>query len=165
MPKLDEEAWLRIQYQMAHHDIWWVKAQQMAAGNWTLLLLGALVGVGRLVEYKPTDPAAVGVGRALAVLAAVVAAMGTAYVWDLYGSLVESRNRAANIVQPLQHSAFNDAKRPGKRHQIFPLAVTAVQLVGLVIVLWHFGVSPLIIAALAALVWGGFAIWGLRRTR
>src|SRR5438046_420362 len=111
MPKpLDEEAWLRVQYQMAHHDIWWVKAQQMSAGNWTLLLLGATVGVGRLIGYVPADPTTERLGHLLALLGTLVTAVGIAYIWDLWRTLVRSRNRAANIVQPLQHSAFADPK-------------------------------------------------------
>src|SRR5436309_12667173 len=97
----DEDEWLRIQYQMAHHDIWWVKAQQMNAGYWTLLLLGALVGVGALVNTERPCSAAPWEGWVLGGLALVVTVLGVWYVWDLYTTLVVSRNRATQIVQPL----------------------------------------------------------------
>ena len=50
------EEWCRIQYQMAHHDIWWVKAQQMTAANWTVALLGALFGLAGLVDHSCGSP-------------------------------------------------------------------------------------------------------------
>jgi len=135
----DEEDWLRIQYQMAHHDIWWVKAQQMNAGNWTLLLLAALVGVGKLMDEDRLCTATTWEGWLLGGLATLVTALGVWYVWDLHSTLVQSRNRAAVIVQPLQHSAFGDVKLLGRRSLPFPIAVTFLLLVALGVVWWHFG--------------------------
>ncbi len=61
----DEEEWLRIQCQMAHHDIWWVKAQQMNAAYWTLLLRGALTGVGHLMAYDRANAKTAALGTLL----------------------------------------------------------------------------------------------------
>ena len=132
----DEEAWLRTQYEMAHHDIWWVKAQQMKVGHWTLLLLAALVAVGELI--KKDWPGSSALGWVLVGLSVAVTSLGVAHVWDLYATLVRSRNRAALIVRPLKDPAFDDAKRTGKRHLSFPIAITALLLGALTLTLLHF---------------------------
>jgi hypothetical protein len=134
----DEEEWLKIQYQMAHHDIWWVKAQQIKAGNWTLLLLAALVGVGKLMHDDRPCTTAVWEGWLLGGLGTLVTALGALYVWDLNATLVRSRKRATLIVQPLLHSAFDDPKRPAERSLIFPVAITFILVVALGLVWWHF---------------------------
>lgn len=134
----DEEQWLRIQYQMAHHDIWWVKAQEMKAGNWTLLLLAALVGVGKLMHDDRSCTTATWEGWLLGGLGTFVTALGAWYVWDLNATLVRSRKLATLIVKPLLHSAFDGPKRPAERSLIFPVAITFILASALALVWWHF---------------------------
>src|SRR5260370_10898367 len=134
-----EADWLRTQFQMAHHDIWWVKGQQMNAGNWTLLLLGALVALGHLMGYG-TDEPKVGIGRVLGGLGVPVTFVGGWYVWDLFRSLVRSRRRATRIIGPLRHSAFDEAKSdPIRLTWLFPLIITLILVVALALVQWYFG--------------------------
>src|SRR6267142_2116419 len=135
-PPRDDDEWLQIQYQMAHHDIWWVKAQQMHAGYWTLLLLGAFVGAGALVNADRSCSTAPWEGWVLDGLATLVTALGVLYVWNLHRALVRSRDRAAVIVQPLQHSVFDDVKVLGRRSLPFPIAVTLILVFALVLVWW-----------------------------
>ncbi len=135
------EKWLQIQYGMAHHDIWWVKGQQMKAGSWTLLLLAALVSVGQLMT--PTggtlDPR---VGYLLAAFSLLVTVLGALYVWDLRVTLVASRGRAKRIIDPIvdPEAILVDATRDPERHGFFPWAITLVLFVGFGSVIAHFGV-------------------------
>ncbi len=132
----DQQPWLRTQYEMAHHDIWWVKAQQMNVGQWTLLLLGALVAVGHLLKADwPTSPL---LRWILIVMSGTVTGLGIAHVWDLHFTLVRSRDRAARIVQPLTDPVFEEVKRSGKRHRAFPIAITIILFAALALVTWHF---------------------------
>ncbi len=137
----NEEEWLRTQYKMAHHDIWWVKSQQMRVGNWTLLLVAGLVGVAKLMHdlsgFTPTARQ----GFLLGLLGALVTVLGVLYVWDLYFALLDSRKRASIIVQKLTHSVFESVKGPTKRNRrdvVFPVAITLVLLIALRLVLWYF---------------------------
>ena len=159
----DEQDWLRMQYQMAHHDIWWVKSQQMSAGNWTLLLLGAVVAVANLLGYKREPPAHTGVVVPLSLLSVAVVLLGAGYVWDLYRTLVRSRERAAWIVRDLIDPAFDDPKRGGARHAIFPFAITAILFVGLGIVLYHLSTLNRLAIVAGVVAWGVLAIFGHTR--
>ena len=137
----DEEEWLRVQYGMAHHDIWWVKAQQMKAGNWTLLLLAALVGFGKLMHDLPGFTPMPWKGWMFGGLGVLVTLVGASYVWDLYDGLLTSRRRASVIVQPLTHEVFKEVKDAAKRNKrdlVFPCAIIAILIASLALVLWYF---------------------------
>lgn len=159
----DEEEWLRVQYQMAHHDIWWVKSQQMAAANWTLLLLGAVVAVAHLLGYTREPPSHVTVVVPLSVMSAAVVLLGAAYVWDLYRTLVRSRKRAALIVRDLLDTAFDDPKRTSERDSIFPFAITAILFVGLGIVLRFLNTLSCAVVVVGVTVWVLLAVFGHTR--
>jgi hypothetical protein len=116
---------------MAHHDIWWIKGQQMQAGYWTLTLLAALVAIAKLAP--PTRPW-------LAFLAGGAVLFGSQYVWALYLTLIKSRARAKKIASLIagddKHGIFADTKdQDPKRDWGFPLAITSTFHVAWVLVL------------------------------
>jgi len=135
------EEWCRVQYQIAHHDIWWVKGEQMKAGNWTLLLLGALIAVSQIL--KGQKPAlSDGERLALAVMAVLAVVAGSYYVWDLYLTLVQSRERARRIVRVLRHDPhgiFAGAMTNPKRHLGFPVVIVLALNVALGVTLYLLG--------------------------
>src|SRR2546422_1326434 len=97
-PTANYDDWGRAIFDAAHHDIWWVKEQQMSAGNWTLLLLGALVGVSQLLTGPGQTPTTTQ-ARLLGLASLLVVGLGSYYVWDLYLTMVRSRRRAKAIVE------------------------------------------------------------------
>jgi hypothetical protein len=155
------DEWCQVQYQMAHHDIWWVKAQQMNAANWTLALIGALVGLAKLLDYPRTIPVTA-LGIVLSGLSGAVVVLGSLYVWDLYGGLVSSRRRAKHIADLIadHQDVFLGAKAPPERHWIYPLIVTTVFAGALALVLYYFcTLSPDIIRPLG-IGWGLLTVGG-----
>jgi hypothetical protein len=159
------EEWSRAQYQMAHHDIWWVKAQQMKAANWTLALLGALVGLAGLLHYSRT-PADADLGAVLSWLSAAVVFLGGLYTWALFDTVVDARERARTIVKLVadKYDIFVPAKQPPARHWTFPVVITFVYAVALGLVLDYFGtLSPRVETGLIW-AWSLFTIWGLLKT-
>ncbi|HYL20984.1 MAG TPA: hypothetical protein VEU74_04420 [Gemmatimonadales bacterium] len=149
------EKWTQIQYQMAHHDIWWVKGQQMQAGNWTLALLAALVGVGHLKSLSPDGLPPATVGYTLALLGLLVTFLGALYVWDLSNTLVESRARARRIIAPLDdpEQLLVDATREPRRHWIFPWVISGVLFAGLGVAAWLLTVPLCVVIAAPAISW------------
>ena len=172
---LKEEEWLRVQYQMGHHDIWWLKAQQMNVGNWTLLLLGALVTISKLLLDQagapPTSPVPPEPwkGWVLGGFAGLVTLLGTLHVWDLFYALVQTRRRAASIVAPLKHQVFQYVANPERRNKqdlVFPIAITAILFGGFALVFWYIGARwtignlPRSIAIFTAAMVAALAVWG-----
>src|SRR5438128_1196510 len=92
------QEWCRVQYQMAHHDIWWPKGQQMKAASSTLLLLGAIVGASKLLWPEHANLPVCG-AIMLTVLSAAAATLGIAYAWNLYRTMVRARARAKKIAR------------------------------------------------------------------
>jgi hypothetical protein len=156
------DEWCRAQYQMAHHDIWWVKGQQMNAANWTLALLSALVGLATLLGYSRTPPVTT-LGVVLSGLSMAIALLGSLYVWDLYRGLVTSRRRAKFIADRIadHQNVFAGARAEPGRHPHYPVIVTFIFAVALALVLYYFGTLSLRIGGLLALVWILVTVGGL----
>jgi len=76
-------------YEHAHHDLWWAKAQQWNVGNWTLLLIAALVTVARTLPHP--EPLTASYSWPFIVTAAIVAVAGTWYLARLHGDVVHNR--------------------------------------------------------------------------
>jgi hypothetical protein len=163
-PTATYDDWRRAIFDAAHHDIWWVKEQQMSAGNWTLLLLGALVGVNQLLTSPgqtpaPTQP------RLLGLASLLVVGLGSYYVWDLYLTMVRSRRRAKAIVEHVDdpNGIFTESKRDPKRHGGFPVAITAVFAAAWAITLWLFSFRGQWVWLPPAALWLIANVWGLWR--
>lgn len=140
------EEWCRVQYQMAHHDVWWPKGQQMKAGTSTLVLLGAIVGASKLL-WMPADattPArdAIPVEGVimLSVLSFVAIALGVAYAWNLYFTMVRARARAKKIARLVadEYKVLAGALEDPERNIEFPILITVVEVVALSVVLVYF---------------------------
>lgn len=170
------EEWYRTQFGMAHHDIWWVKEQQMSAGHWTLLLFAALVAVGHTMNAKPCDGCAAELSAdqsaVLALLALLAFVFGSYYVWDLFVTLIESRARARGIAELVKddYGVLEGAKQDPFRHTWFPPVITAVLAIALGLTLWlndvRSGISwftPLV-AWLLLLWWGRSRLSKTRKT-
>ena len=115
----------------------------MKVGNWTLLLLAALVGFGKLMRDEPGLTPAEWQGWLFGLSGALIAFFGASYVWDLYDGLVAARKRASDIVQPLPHPVFEGVKHPelrNRRDRVFPGVVTVILFVALPLALWYFHV-------------------------
>jgi hypothetical protein len=156
------EEWCRVQYQMTHHDIWWVKAQQMNAVNWTLALLGALVGLAGLLDHSRTAD----LSQVLSCVGAAIVFLGGYYAWSLFGTLVNARGRARDIVRLIadKHDIFVSAAEPPARHWNFPVVITLVYVVALGLVLDYLGTLTPYVAAGLELAWSLLTIGGLLKT-
>ncbi len=138
--KLDGEyqEWCRVQYQMAHHDVWWPKGQQMNGASSTLLLLGAVIGASKLL-WPEHDEAVIGLIM-LSLLSALTVGLGIAYAWNLYGTMVRARGRAKNIARLVEdtHEVLKDALDDPERNVEFPLIISGIHIVALAVVLAYF---------------------------
>jgi len=164
-PNYDD--WCRTIFDAAHHDIWWVKKQQMNAGNWTLLLLGALVGVGQLIS-SPGNTLSGKQPYLLGLAALLVVGLGSYYAWDLHLTLVRSRRRAKQIVELVDDPSgiFKESKRDPKRHVGFPIVITSVFGVAWAITLWLFSFRDSSVWLPPVAGWIMVNVWGWwRRSR
>ena len=130
--------------------------------NWTLALLGALVGLAGLLDHSRT----VALGTVLSWLSATVVLLGGFYAWSLFGTLVNARGRARNIVRLIadEHDIFVPAAEPPARHWNFPVVITLVYVVALGLVLDYLGtLSPQLETGLIW-AWSLFTIWGMLTT-
>ncbi|PYO80824.1 MAG: hypothetical protein DMD65_14610 [Gemmatimonadetes bacterium] len=157
------QEWCRLQLQFGHHDIWWVKGNQLKTGNSTLLLLAALVGASKLLWRSPDDmttTALVG----FSILGGAIFVVGGLYAWDLYNTLVRTRARAKKIAELLHdpHDVFGPTKLDPKRHLAFPIAITVIELAAWAVTLVYFKAAPAWTIILPLVVWVGLAVWGLR---
>jgi hypothetical protein len=136
--KGEYQDWCRVQYQMAHHDIWWPKGQQLKAGSSTLLLLGAIVGASKLL-WPQRDTPQLGLIM-LSVLSVVAVGLGVWYAWNLYKTLVRARDRARRIARLVHdpHEILAGALEEPDRNIEFPLAFTIIHAAALTIVLVYY---------------------------
>ena len=133
------QEWCRAQYQMAHHDIWWPKGQQMKAANSTLLLLGAIVGASNLLWLHHDDLPVIG-RIMLSALSAVTVALGIAYAWNLHWTMVRARVRAKKIAGLVadKYDVLKGALDDPKRDFEFPLIISGIHVVALAVVLSYY---------------------------
>jgi hypothetical protein len=140
------EDWYQIQYQMAHHDIWWPKGQQITAATSTFLLFGALVGAVKLFwPNHPGNPQAtppqLGITRfgvtALTILSMGVALFGILYAWNLWWTMVRARQRAKDIAELVDdtNGVMRGALASPYRDWEFPVVASVLHLTALVVVL------------------------------
>lgn len=152
-PKTNDD-WCRAIFDAAHHDIWWVKEQQMSAANWTLLLLGALVGVSQLLS-SPGNTPSLKQTCLLGLASLLVVGLGSYYAWDLYLTMVRSRRRAKAIVELVDDPSaiFAESKRDPKRHVGFPIVITVVFGIAWAITLWLLSFRGASVWVPPAVVW------------
>lgn len=86
---------LHAVFQTAHHDLWWAKSQLWTTANWTVVLLTALVGVGRLLY--PEGVANLSTAWRLGVLLLAVALSSVYYLSRLHSDIVRARVEIAVI--------------------------------------------------------------------
>ncbi len=91
-------------YQTAHHDLWWAKGQLWSAANWTLVLLTAVVGVGRLMY--PSAETGLSTTWPLAVFVVSIALAAAWYLSRLHADIVHARSEIAFVCE--RSSGLND---------------------------------------------------------
>jgi hypothetical protein len=133
------QEWCRVQYQMAHHDIWWPKGQQLNAGSSTLLLLGAIVGASKLL-WPQRDDLPLSGAIMLTVLSAAAVTLGIAYAWNLYRTMVRARARAKKIARLVkdEYRVLEGALEDPTRDFEFPLIITVVHVAALTVILAYY---------------------------
>jgi hypothetical protein len=133
------QEWCRVQYGMAHHDIWWPKGMQLKAGSSTLVLLGAIVGASKLLwQTRDEIPT---LGRImLSVLSAATILLGIVYAWNLYSTMVLARGRAKMIARLVKddYQVLKGALEDPERNVEFPLIASVVYAAALTVVLVYF---------------------------
>lgn len=131
--------WCRVQYQMAHHDIWWPKTMQLKAGTSTLVLLGAIVGASKLLWL--TRDAIPTLGRImLSILSAAAVVLGGVYSWNLYNLMVGARRRVQKIARLVkdEYKVLEGALADPERDIEFPIITSVVYAAALSIVLVYY---------------------------
>jgi hypothetical protein len=154
------QEWCRLQLQLAHHDIWWVKGAQLKAGNLTLLLLAVIVGASKLVWKERVDVPETAL-IVLSVLGGLVVLLGGLYSLDLFNEVVKARARARKIAEVVNdpEDVYRDTKAAPKRHPIFPIAITVAECLAWGVTLYYFGahgwwLAMPLVAWLIVLAWG-----------
>lgn len=133
------QEWSRVQFQAAHHDIWWTKGHQLKVANATLLLLGTVVAASKLLWSSRSEIPTIGLFM-LSLLGFVVITLGSWHAWDLYYTLLKARTRAQNIANVVDDpkNLLAGAKEPVDRNIEFPLMITGIHVIAWSVTLAYF---------------------------
>lgn len=159
------QEWCRLQLQFAHHDNWWIKDAQLKAGNFTLLLLGAVLAASKLLwSYRENVPHSA--LRLFGLAGGAVVLLGGLYAWDLFKTLVKSRKVAGEIAALVEDpkKILEPTMRPAYRDEVFPIIITLIEGSAWGITLLYLGFSSSFLLVPFAM-WGGLIWWGLRRAK
>jgi hypothetical protein len=159
------QEWCRLQLQFAHHDNWWIKEAQLKAGNFTLVLVGAVLGASKLLwSYRENIPhSALTLFR---VMSGAVVLLGGLYAWDLFKTLVKSRKAAGDIAGLVKDpkKVLEPITRPAYRDWFFPIVITLIEGAAWGITLLYFGASSSYLLV-PLVLWGALMGWGLHRSK